>query len=156
MERRHSSIRRPNPKACADPSTTSLAGQAQKEFFVNAGFALCDVLLHPSVEGESAVAPENPTDGECWLVGSNGTGAFEGKSGHIAYWQANAWQFVAPSDGMRLFDRETAQFLVFVGDWRRENAVPTPDGGQSVDAEARAAIGSLIVSLRRQGILPGQ
>jgi hypothetical protein len=132
------------------------AGQAQKEFFVNAAFGQCDALLHPSVEGEAVAPPLEPAEGDCWLVGPGATGEFEGKSGYLAFRQAGEWCFAAPLDGMRLFDRSASQFLVNISGWRREGAVSIPSAGQTVDTEARSAIEQLIGALTRHGILPGE
>ena len=129
------------------------SGQAQKEFFVNAALSRCDALLHPVVEGEIAVPPADPAEDQCWLVSSAASDAFAGREGDLAIRQAGEWIFVAPRDGLRVFDRSTSQFLLYVGTWRREPAVAAPSDGQTVDVEARFAIGQLIGVLKRCGIL---
>jgi len=112
-----------------------LAGQAQKEFFVNAAFASCDALLHPAIEGETNTPPPEPQDGEGWLVGGDPTGEFAGQSGMLAFRQQSAWVFAQPRDGMRVMDRASGPHVV-------------------VDSDARAAIGALITALASAGILP--
>jgi hypothetical protein len=130
------------------------SGEPQKEFFVNSALGLCDALLHPFVESEAATPPADPAEGDCWLVGAAATGALEGQTDSLAYRQASQWCFAEPREGMRIFDRSTGQYLVHIGRWRREGAVPVPSAGQTVDSEARAAIALLIAALARQGILP--
>lgn len=98
-------------------------------------------------------APTDPAEGDCWLVGPDAAGEFEGKAGHLAFRQAGAWCFAAPQEGMRLFDRSAGQFLVHISGWRRGEAVSAPAGGQTVDAEARMAIDQLIAALTHLGIL---
>jgi hypothetical protein len=130
------------------------AGQAQKEFFVNAALSLCDALLHPAIDGEAASPPAAPAEAECWLVMGGASGEFAGREGHLACRQAGAWLFAAPRDGMRVFDRSTGQVLVHIGEWRRGAAVQAPVGGATIDQEARAAIAAVIAALSRLGVFP--
>ena len=60
------------------------AAQSQKEFTVNEAFALIDALLHPVVKGMADNPPASPTEGECWIVGSQPTDAWFGNAGRIA------------------------------------------------------------------------
>ncbi|GGE01940.1 hypothetical protein GCM10011515_22020 [Tsuneonella deserti] len=129
-------------------------GQAQKEASVNDAHALADILLHPSVEGELADPPADPADGQCWLVGTGASGAFEGREQCLASYQAGTWVFAKPCDGMVIFDRQTSQFLPYLGGWQRETAPAQPQGGDVVDVEARATIATLVELLSRMGILP--
>ncbi|MCT2557654.1 DUF2793 domain-containing protein [Tsuneonella sp. YG55] len=110
--------------------------------------------MHPAVEGEAGAPPIDPPEGECWLVAAGATGAFAGQEGNLAIRQSGEWVFVAARDGTRIYDRATGQFLLFNGAWQRESAIAAPAGGQTIDTEARAAIGELIGALTRCGILP--
>lgn len=130
------------------------AGQAQKEAFVNTALGLCDALIHPAVEGETADPPADPGEGEGWLVGAGAGGAFAGRDGLVACRQAGQWLFTAPRDGMRVFDRATGQHILYFGGWRREPAPAMPSGGTTVDIEARTAINQLIAALAAVGVLP--
>lgn len=49
--RRPCSIRPPSPNRCAGRNIAMPAGQARKEFFVNAAFGQCDALLTPRWKG---------------------------------------------------------------------------------------------------------
>ncbi len=128
------------------------AAQAQKEFFVNEALARIDLLLHPAIEAERADPPSSPQDGEAWLVGENATGAWSGMDGRLAGHVAGDWAFADPADGMRIWDRDTAQWIVHIGTWQRISAPADPSGGGTIDAEARAAIVNLIETLRNAGI----
>jgi hypothetical protein len=130
------------------------AGQAQKEFYVNEAHALADALLHCAVEGESAVPPTTPAEGECWLVAAGGSGAWAGRDGMIASRTAGNWLFTAPRDGLALLDRATGQQIRFATTWRRPEVPLAPIGGVTVDGEARATIAALIEALAVAGIFP--
>lgn len=127
--------------------------QAQKEFIVNEAHARLDMLLHCAAEGEANDPPGTAADGETWIVGSAPTGAWSGHAGHLAGWQAGTWLFVAPPEGMRLFDRAAGQVASYDGEWRRAAAPQTATGGVTVDTQARAAIADLVQILRTAGIL---
>jgi hypothetical protein len=129
-------------------------GQTQKEFIVNEAHALLDTLLHPAIEGEASAPPVVPHWGECWLVGANATGDWAGRDGEIACHQPGGWVFVSPRDGMRAFDKESGQAVLFAGSWRRIAAPAPPVGGTTVDIEARASIEEIVSALQQAGILP--
>ena len=130
-------------------------GQAQKEVFVNEAHALVDALLHCAIEAEDSSPPASPVDGGNWLVGAAPTGDWAGHAGELACRQAGNWIFVAPQDGMRVFDRARQQFLVYAGGWQAPSTPAQPTGGTVVDVEARAAIASLEIVLRHAGIIAG-
>jgi len=130
------------------------AGQAQKEFSVNEAHALIDLLLHPAIEGIASVPPTAPQDGQSWLVWSNASGAWAGHDGQIASFQAGTWLFCTPRDGLRILDRSTMQDILFRGGWIRAVRPTSPQGGTTVDSEARAAIAQLTAALIAGGILP--
>jgi len=129
------------------------AGQAQKEFFVNQAHALIDTLLHPAIEGEADDPPAAPEEGESWLVGPAPAGAWAERAGCLASFQAGAWIFAEPRDGLRVFDRGTGQDIRYRGGWQRAVTPAAPAGGATVDSEARTAIAALIAALIAGGIL---
>jgi hypothetical protein len=131
-----------------------LAGQAQKEAWVNESLARIDAILHCCVEGERADPPASPVDGEAWIVATGATGAWAGKETMIAARQAGNWLFVVGAEGMRVFDRSTQQERLFTTAWQNPAAPPEPSGGSVVDVEARAVLSELIAALRVSGVFP--
>ena len=130
------------------------AGQAQKEAFVNEAHALTDALLHCAIEGEAAAPPATPVEGTNWLVAASPTGAWAGQQGKLACRQSGNWLFVAPRDGTRLLDRSSGQEKRYFVGWQVPAAPATITGGSTIDAEARAAVATLVVALRVAGIFP--
>ena len=139
---------------CAGPSTAMLAGQAQKELFVNELAARLDALLHGAIEAESAVPPASPSDGQAWLIASGASGEWSGKTGQIAARQTGNWLYFAPRDGLRLLNRATGQDIRFKSTWQVANRPAAPSGGTTIDSEARTAISALLSSLTTAGIIP--
>lgn len=130
------------------------SGQAQKEFTVNAAHALIDALLHPAIEGSASAPPAEPVEGMTWLVAPGATGAFADHEGNLACLQAGTWIFVQPRDGLRVYDRATGQHILYANGWRRPGATAAPQGGTTIDAEARSAIAALTLALQEAAILP--
>lgn len=150
-----------------------LPGQAQKELFHNEALAALDGLVHTAVAGAAATPPTGPADGEAWIVAAGAGGEWAGRSGAIALHTAGGWRFVGPAAGMSVWD-EAAGFArrwtgtgwsngalpvagIEIGGAQvvgsRQPDVPSPSGGTIIDAEARAAIGALIVTLKSHGLI---
>lgn len=142
------------------PTTTArhglpllFAAQAQKEFFVNEAHVLSDMLHHTTVEGVADMPPAAPNEGDCWIVGTGGTEDFAGRDDAVAGWQQGQWTFVAPVDGMSVFDRSIARRRYYRGGWHCADTVTVPAQGPVIDAEARETIAALADALRIAGII---
>ncbi|MFM9934755.1 MAG: DUF2793 domain-containing protein [Novosphingobium sp.] len=130
------------------------AGQSQKEITVNEAVLCADTLLHPAVEGLAATVPAAPSAGQCWIVGSGGTGVFAGQTDRIAAWSEGGWRFLAPRDGLRAYDISASAHRIYAGgEWRLAAAPPAPSGGTVIDSQARTAIAAIIAALRNAGII---
>ncbi len=151
-----------------------MPGQAQKELFHNEAIAGVDVALHPAVEESPAASPPAaPSVGQCWLVGANPSGAWNGQAGKLAAWTSGGWRFVPPQTGMGVWDKaagvhrrwtgsswtggEVAASALTIGGLQlvgpRQPGVPSPSGGSTIDVEARAAIQALTVALMSHGLI---
>ena len=150
-----------------------LPGQAQKELFHNEALALVDLALHPAVESDPlASPPDQPEDGQCWIVAPGGTGAWAERDGRIAMWTGSGWRFLRPVIGFEVWNKEQGVPLRWSeGGWgageldcsgvriggrqvvgARLPAVPSPSGGTVIDVEARAAIAALTAALMSHGL----
>jgi len=150
-----------------------LPGQAQKEVFHNEALAALDGIVHPAVQGIAAAPPANPADGEGWIVAAGAGGEWSGRGGQLALRTAGGWRFVPPVPGMSLWDQGAGHARYWTGSaWSdgklpvagiviggvqvvgsRLPAVPSPSGGTTIDAEARAAVQAVIVSLKTHGLI---
>jgi len=150
-----------------------LPGQAQKEHFHNEALAALDGLIHAAVEGIELTPPAGPDDGESWLVGTGGSGAWAGQDDALACFTSGGWRFLVPVEGMIVWDK-AAGFsrrwtgtvwsdgsikvsAVEIGGARvvgpRQPDIPNPAGGTTSDSEARAAISAIIVTLKSHGLI---
>lgn len=151
-----------------------LPGQAQKEVFHNEALTALDCALHGCVEGNGAAdPPADPQPGASWIVGNLATADWAGRDGALASWTAGGWRFVAPVPGMTVWNKAAGYWLHWTGeDWadgewpvskltiggvqvvgERLPDVPSPSGGTTIDAEARAAINQLIATLKSHGLI---
>lgn len=148
-------------------------GQAQKELFHNEALATLDCALHACVEDVLAAPPGAPEPGQAWIVAAGSTGAWADKTGQLAGWTEGGWRFVSPTPGMIVWNKAEGHWIHWrgsgwaQGSWpvssltiggvqvvgARLPDVPSPSGGTIIDAEARAAIGLLIATLKSHGLI---
>lgn len=149
-------------------------GQAQKETFHNEALAWLDLTVQAAVTAVGIdTPPTSPATGDCWIVGAAPVGAWSGQAGALAGWTAGGWRFVAPTEGMIVWSIADAMSVRHLGGtWAtgmlsahrlsidgvqvvaaRQPAVAAPGGGATIDAEARAAIASVLIALRNHGLI---
>ena len=147
--------------------------QAQKEVTHNEALARLDRWVHPRVESRTVTAPPaDPADGALYIVPPGGAGDWSGRDGEIAEWQGR-WTFLsAPAGLLAWIADENAVVLCGSGGWsdagfpvdglaiggrsmlsEPPDAVANPNGGVTIDHEARAQINQLLVNLRRLGLV---
>jgi hypothetical protein len=148
-------------------------GQAQKELFHNEALARIDVALGAAVLEAVNTPPESPAEGRCWIVAAPALAAWSGREDQIAFWTTGGWRFIAPADGMEVWNlADGVPWRWINGAWasgslhgselfiggqkvvgQRATAVPSPSGGTIIDAEARLAINQIIVALMSHGLI---
>ena len=129
-------------------------GQAQKEVFVNEALARLDALAQPVVTSTLSAPPAAHAAGDTFLVADPASAEWTGQEGSLAISRDTHWEFQAPYEGMRIFDRKRGAIRIWRGGWSLSPPIPDPTGGTVVDDEARGAIATLLESLRALGILP--
>tara|TARA_R110002033_G_scaffold48042_1_gene93771 strand:+ start:21131 stop:21580 length:450 start_codon:yes stop_codon:yes gene_type:complete len=130
------------------------AGQAHKELFHNEALARIDFLLHPIVQAiETDPAAIVPVAGQSWLVGPEATDEWLDQDDKIAGWTGNGWLFISPLPMMRIYVESASSFAVYRESWHLSGEIAGPAGGSVIDAEARAAIESILLALTGNGIL---
>lgn len=130
--------------------------QAQKEITHNEALAIIDALLHTAIEGVLATMPavSDADVGKCWVVGPSPTGIWLGKDGFLAVYVGGSWRYIAPQDGMRIWNRASSRHLFRIeGQWLDGPFIPNPSAGMVVDVEARAALSAILQYFRLIGLL---
>lgn len=130
-----------------------IAGQAQKEFFVNEALSLLDALHARAVTASQPAPPASPAEGACYRVAPAATGAWAGQEDRLAVRVAGVWHFIQPTDGMLVYDRTTAAFVIYRSQWQAAAIVAEPSGGTVIDVEARSTLTALTTALRDMGVI---
>ena len=92
------------------------AAQAQKHVTHNEALVALDALVHLSVkERDRNNPPATPTEGDRYLVGSAGIGAFAGHNDEIALFDLGIWRFFQPNPGWRAYVEADETIVVFNG-----------------------------------------
>lgn len=149
-------------------------GQAQKEFTHNESLQTLDILVAGAVEQPPlASPPAAPAIGSSYIVDADATGAWAGKAQYLAAWTSGGWRFVAPAEGMLLYERTSGTCAAFrsgawelgivrasavlIGDQQvvgpRASAIQSPAGGTVIDSEGRAAVDAILGALRQHGLI---
>ena len=98
-----------------------LQSQAQKEVTHAMSLNSLDALLQTSVESTALTTPPTGSDGNLYIVGTGATGAWTAKDKQLAQLIGGSWAFYTPFEGLRVWDKQTAQPLVYKGStWQNE------------------------------------
>ena len=139
-----------------------VSGQGQKDITHNEALLLIDLLLHACAESmDVTVPPSSPGIGQCWLVPEDAAGDWTGRENNLVAWTGGGWRYVSPREGMRVFVRDgTGNVQYHSGGWEKPPLdtapvapVAAPEGGTTVDVEARQAIATMIARLQDLGLV---
>lgn len=98
-----------------------LQSQAQKEVTHAMSLNSLDALLQTSVESTTLTTPPIGSDGNLCIVGTGATGAWTAKDKQLAQYIGGSWVFYTPFEGLRVWDKQTAQPFVYKGTaWQNE------------------------------------
>jgi hypothetical protein len=148
------------------------AGQSQKDVTHNDALLALDRLVALlAVSRSQTVPPATAAIGDVHIVPSAGASAWGQPAGTLMHWQDAGWLPLHPRDGQIVLVADENIVLVHRGGWQEDwpvaglavggrtllSAPPAvivpPSGGSTVDAQARSAIGDLILILQQQGLL---
>ncbi|MGV6804187.1 MAG: DUF2793 domain-containing protein [Ruegeria sp.] len=91
--------------------------QAQKHITHNEALRQLDLVVQLSaVALDQTIPPAAPSQGAIYGLGANSTGDWAGQSGNLAAWLDNAWYFVAPVEGWRVWDQAASALRIWDGD----------------------------------------
>lgn len=102
--------------------------QSSKEVTANAAFVTLDAILNTAAKNQTTAAPPgSPADGDVYIIAPSATGAWLGKDGQVAYYNAGAgWGYVTPNTGLTLWDAASAALYTYVaGTWTKSSLIPT-------------------------------
>ena len=149
-------------------------GQAQKEFNHNEALQTLDIAVAAAVEdGPISTPPAESAVGSCYIVGASPTGDWAGMPQAVAAYTSGGWRFVTPFEGLSVYVKANGVWANFrSGAWEmglvrgsslmldgqqvvgsRAEAIASPSGGTTVDAEGRTAIGQILGALRQHGLI---
>jgi hypothetical protein len=100
--------------------------QAQKHVTHNEALRALDALVQLSVRSRRfAAPPQEPVEGDRYVVASGASVPWAGRNGQIAAWQDGAWTFFQPQEGWHAFVVDEHRFVVFARESWREVAGDT-------------------------------
>lgn len=92
------------------------AAQNNKHLTANTTFRRLFILARGSaLDKDLSTPPSTPADGDTYIVGASATGAWAGHDGDIAYYSTNAWDFIAPTEGVRIYLADANALYVYTG-----------------------------------------
>jgi len=149
-------------------------GQAQKDLSHNEALRRIDMLVAPAVETPPVnEPPANAAPGECYIVGAEPSGDWDGRANSLAGYSDSGWRFIDPEEGVSVFVKSAGIPATFRdGSWEvgalkasqlligdkqvvgsRAPGIASPARGKTIDAEARAALNAILDALRAHGLI---
>lgn len=127
----------------SDLTTSRLAlpqlapAQALKYITHNEALRRLDCLVHLSViERDRNIPPENPSEGECYIIGAEPTGIWTEKVSTLAIFNNNQWTYLEPKIGFRAYIADSGQSVTFDGTAWTDHNTAVPYNQLGINAEA--------------------
>ena len=124
-------------------TTTNLAlpyiaqGQAQKHVTHNEAIRMLNAIVQLAViERSRSAPPDHPEEGDRYIVGSAGEGAWSGSPGRIAAWQDGHWMIHAPVLGWLAWIAAESRLVVWTGSTWADAATPVSAATLGINATA--------------------
>jgi len=151
-----------------------ISTQSQKEVTHNLALNRLDALVQSAAETAIlSTPPVSPFEGGLWIVAAAATGAWATHDNELAQYIGGAWQFYVPFEGMTIWLKDENLHMQYrAGLWAKglvtaskieisglqivgpqQLAIAGPLGGVTIDAEARAALNSLLAACRIHGLI---
>lgn len=92
-----------------------------------------------SVEAVLDAPPGSPANGAAWLVGTSPSGDFAGHNDKLAFRRGGAWEFHAPYEGAKTWDKATDVVLTYNGGWAAPAEI-TPVETEIVDLSGQTSV----------------
>lgn len=93
-----------------------MPSQAQKHVTHNEAIRMLDALVQISVlDRDLAAPPEEPAEGDRYLIATGATDGWSGRDGNLAAFQDGAWAFFAPRPGWLAWIADEAALAAFDG-----------------------------------------
>ena len=121
---------------------------------MNQSLAILDALVPRCVIATLAEPPAQPAEGACYLVAQAAAGVWSTRADYLAIMIGGSWHFIAPAEGMLMFDQGAGGWLCFRGGWQGAGPTTVPIGGNVIDVEALNALAQLIENLQTLGLIP--
>ena len=118
-----------------------LQSQAQKEVTHAMSLNSLDALLQTAVEAATLTTPPAGSEGSLYVIGTGATGAWSAKDNQLVQFIGGSWVFYAPFEGLRVWDKQTAQPLVYKGaGWQNELSAANKIGFFGVTPVVKATV----------------
>jgi hypothetical protein len=90
-----------------------LQAQAQKEVTHNQALNILDVLVNTVAIAITDTPPDNPNEGDIYIVGSKPQGIFDGNANHLVQFTEGSWSFYQPLNYMEVMVIDESQKFTF-------------------------------------------
>ena len=121
-------------------------------------FRMFEALIQPNIKAIQNAPPGGPANGDTYLVGTVGSGAWSAQSNNLAYWTtedpntpAGKWEFWIPQSGWTVYNQATNSFYVWNGSTWTVLISPAGGGGPLTVGQG----GTGVATLALNGVLYG-